>query len=377
MSTLRVDSLEEYNTNNGINLNSTLSIKNSKDVIQTLTSSSGALSINVANGRVGTVTLTENITDIDFTNIPTSGMSKFTLRVTQNASTAYTLNLKKITVNGGSEAIGKTIGGLDFSMSTSLSAEDTITFTFINAGTPFIETGNNITEIAQLEDSGNLLFNLDFNNTACYNGSGSTVSDLSSNNFDFTIIGSPTFTTDGDGDKHFTGFSTSNYVQSSSNAGITTNTEPLTVTALVSESSTNNYAGIVGYNYNQANSSMGLISYGGKFGTDQWQPSGWYAAAHSLNTKYLVTWVFPTLADRSTTSGKIYFSATEQSKTLYGTASPSAPSNSTFRFGIWDPSRTDMIFNGKIYAVAVWNSALTAQQVSDNHSNYYSARFTY
>ena len=377
MSTLRVDNLQEYTTNNGINLNSTLSIKNSKDVIQTLTSSSGALSINVANGRVGTVTLTENITDIDFTNIPTSGMSKFTLRATQNASTAYTLGLKKITVNAGSEAIGKTIGGLEFRMSTNLSAEDTLTFTFINAGTPFIETGNNITPIAELEDSGNLLFNLDFNNSACYGGSGSTVSDLSSNNFDFTITGSPTFTTDGDGDKHFTNFSTSNYVQSISNAGITTNTEPLTVTALVSETSTNTYAGIVGYNYNSAQASMGLISYGGKFGTDHWQPGGWYAAAHSLNTKYLVTWVFPTVLDRSTSSGKIYFSSTEQSKTLYGTPTPSAPSNSTFRFGIWDPSRTDMVFNGKIYAIAIWNSALNATQIANNHSNYYSQRFTY
>jgi len=383
MSTLRVDNLEEYTTNSGVtinsqvNVNDTLSIKNSKDVIQTLTSSSGALSINIANGRVGTITLTENISDIDFTNIPTSGHAEFTLHITQHASSSKTVNLTNLTVNGGSEVRARTINSVDYTMSTTLSSVDVLVFSFVNAGTPFVKFSQKIDTMAALELESDLLFNLDFNNTDCYNGSGSTVTDLSSNQFNFTKVGSPTFSADSDGDKRFTGFSTANYLISAANTGISTNTEPLTITALVSESSTNTYAGIMGQDYDNAQSSMGIISYGGKFGTDHWQPGGWYAAAHTLNQKYLVTWVFPTLAARSTSSGKIYFSGTEQSKTLYGTASNSAPTNTTLQIGTWKPSRTDMTFNGSIYAAAIWNAELTEQQIINNHNNYYSPRFTY
>ena len=48
-----------------------------KDYAETdvaLTSSSNVLAINIANGNTGTITLTENITDIDFTNVPTNGV---------------------------------------------------------------------------------------------------------------------------------------------------------------------------------------------------------------------------------------------------------------------------------------------------------------
>jgi len=377
MSTLRVDNLEEYTNANGINVNNTLSIKNSKDVIQTLTSTSGALSINIANGKVGTITLTENITDIDFTNIPSSGQVEFTLHITQHASSAKTVNLKKVTVNGGSEVLARTIDSADYTMTTTLSTVDILVFTFVNAGAPFVTFSQKVDNIAELESQSDLLFNLDFNNSDCYNGSGSTVTDLSSNQFNFTVTGSPTFSVDSDGDNRFTGFSTANYLISAANTGISTNTEPLTITALVSESSTNSYAGIMGQDYDNAQSSMGIISYSGKFGTDHWEPGGWYAPAHTLNQKYLVTWVFPTLLDRSTSSGKIYFSGTEQSKTLYGTASNSPPTNTTLTIGVWKPSRTDMTFNGSVYAAAIWNAELTEQQIINNHNNYYSLRFTY
>ena len=43
------------------------------------------------NGNTGSITLTENITDIDFTNVPTNGVSTFTLQITQHASSAKTV----------------------------------------------------------------------------------------------------------------------------------------------------------------------------------------------------------------------------------------------------------------------------------------------
>ena len=51
-----------------------------KDVA--LTSSSGVVAIDLANGNTGSLTLTENVTDIDFTNVPTDGVSSFTLKIT-------------------------------------------------------------------------------------------------------------------------------------------------------------------------------------------------------------------------------------------------------------------------------------------------------
>ena len=54
------------------------------------------------NGNTGSITLTENITDIDFTNVPTSGVSTFTLQITQD-STDRTVADNAVTVNGGGD----------------------------------------------------------------------------------------------------------------------------------------------------------------------------------------------------------------------------------------------------------------------------------
>ena len=65
-----------------------------KDYAETdvaLSSSSGVVAIDLANGNTGSLTLTESVTDIDFTNVPTNGVSSFTVKVTQDASSAYTV----------------------------------------------------------------------------------------------------------------------------------------------------------------------------------------------------------------------------------------------------------------------------------------------
>ena len=112
-----------------------------KDYAETdvaLTSSSNALAINLANGNTGSITLTENITDIDFTNVPSNGVSTFTLQITQHASSSKTVAINQITVNGGGHATGKTAGGGGYTVSTGASAIDLVTFLFLDAGTPLI-----------------------------------------------------------------------------------------------------------------------------------------------------------------------------------------------------------------------------------------------
>jgi len=111
-----------------------------KDYAETdvaVTSSSGVVSIDLANGNTGTITLTENITDIDFTNVPTNGVSTFTLHITQD-STDRTVAINAVTVNGGGNVTAKTAGGAGYTVSTGSGAIDLVTFLFIDAGTPLL-----------------------------------------------------------------------------------------------------------------------------------------------------------------------------------------------------------------------------------------------
>lgn len=112
-----------------------------KDYAETdvaLTSSSNALAINLANGNTGSITLTENITDIDFTNVPSNGVSTFTLQITQHASSSKTVAINQITVNGGGHVTGKTAGGSGYTVSSGANDIDLVTFLFYDAGTPLI-----------------------------------------------------------------------------------------------------------------------------------------------------------------------------------------------------------------------------------------------
>lgn len=107
-----------------------------KDVA--LSSASGVVAVDLANGNTGSLTLTENVTDIDFTNVPTDGTSTFTLKITQDASTARTVAINAVTVNGGGNVTALTAGGDGFTMTATLSAIDIVTFIFFDAGTPFL-----------------------------------------------------------------------------------------------------------------------------------------------------------------------------------------------------------------------------------------------
>ena len=128
-----------------VNLDSTvtaISLQDYAEVDQAVTSSSGVLAIDLDSGNTGTITLTENITDIDFTNVPTSGVSTFTLQITQD-STDRTVAINAVTVNGGGDVTAKTAGGAGFTMSTGSGAIDLVTFLFLDAGTPLLNALQN------------------------------------------------------------------------------------------------------------------------------------------------------------------------------------------------------------------------------------------
>ena len=108
-----------------------------------VTSSSGVVAINLANGNTGSITLTENITDIDFTNVPANGVSTFTLQITQHASSAKTVAINAVTVNGGGNVTAKTAGGAGYTVSSGANAIDLVTFLFLDAGTPLLNSLQN------------------------------------------------------------------------------------------------------------------------------------------------------------------------------------------------------------------------------------------
>jgi len=107
-----------------------------------VTSTSGVIAIDMDNGNTGSITLTENITDIDFTNVPTSGVATFTLQITQD-STDRTVAINAVTVNGGGDVTAKTAGGAGYTMSTGSGAIDLVTFLFLDAGTPLLNALQN------------------------------------------------------------------------------------------------------------------------------------------------------------------------------------------------------------------------------------------
>jgi len=123
-----------------LNLDTTISGITLTDYAETdvaVTSSSGVIAIDMNNGNTGSITLSENITDIDFTNVPANGVSTFTLQITQD-STDRTVAINAVTVNGGGNVTAKTAGGAGYTMSTGSGAIDLVTFLFLDAGTPLL-----------------------------------------------------------------------------------------------------------------------------------------------------------------------------------------------------------------------------------------------
>ena len=131
-SELKVDTISEKTSNNGVEL------KGYKETDVAVTSSSGVIAVDMTGGNTGAITLSENITDIDFTNVPTNGVSTFTLQITQHASSAKTVAINAVTVNGGGNVTAKTAGGSGFTVSTGANAIDLVTFLFLDAGTPLL-----------------------------------------------------------------------------------------------------------------------------------------------------------------------------------------------------------------------------------------------
>ena len=111
-------------------------LKDYAETKQAVTSSSNAVAIDLANGNVGTITLTEDISVFNFTNVPAT-FSTFQLYITQHASSDKTVAIST-TVNGGGAANALTSGAGGYTMTTGANKVDIITFAFVGAATPHL-----------------------------------------------------------------------------------------------------------------------------------------------------------------------------------------------------------------------------------------------
>ena len=157
--------------------------------IQTLTSSSGTLTVNAGLGSQGQITLTENISTLAFTNIPTSGVFQMDIYITQHASSAKTVAFTDVTINGGSSVKSFTGSGTSLTMSTTASATDRYTFIFIDAGAPKVnQTANYQSGFPHTDGE---LIRVDAGDSESYT-SGTTWYDLSGNGNHLTWSSTPT-----------------------------------------------------------------------------------------------------------------------------------------------------------------------------------------
>ena len=95
------------------------------------------MAIDLANGNTGTVTLAHNVDDLHFTNVPTSGVTTFTLVATQDGTGSRTMDIDAVSVNGGGDVTAKTVGGAGLTLSTAAASIDILTFVFVGT-TPYL-----------------------------------------------------------------------------------------------------------------------------------------------------------------------------------------------------------------------------------------------
>ena len=212
-----------------------------------------------------------------------------------------------------------------------------------------------------------LVLHLDAANSRSYPGTGTTWYDLSSQKNHAITTTIPAFINGTNNQPCFS------YTKANSEYFITTSNTPfsgsnfaITVSAVVRETSTNIYSGIVTQHDNSTVNCMSFLSLSGKFGTDHWQPGGrQLQTLPTLGQLCYVTWVESNWTTQKTT-GQIYLNGILQTTVEYGAGTTSGLTSNKFTIGNWYLPRTDMDFGGEIYAVHVYNRALTAAEVRQN-----------
>lgn len=141
-----VDNIYEKTTGAGVTVDGVLlkdgkltgTIAGFNEQKNTISSSSGVLSVDVEQYNTFQCSLTENITQIDFTNIDGTNAHNIQIIFYQPISGSTYTVANSVTVNGGIAVTPKTAGNAGFTATATNGAVDILTFTFISAGIPFL-----------------------------------------------------------------------------------------------------------------------------------------------------------------------------------------------------------------------------------------------
>lgn len=233
----------------------------------------------------------------------------------------------------------------------------------------------------EIYDQDSCILAVDAANADSYSGSGNVWRDLSpyKNHMQQTDSNRmPTFNT-ASGLSYFQFGSTYQHFKSTNYTGLS-NDEDFALTAIVGieENERRNFSGIVTCGLERSNSAFARFallsynyqssSYGQGLGTDIWAPSGRRTTngnSMPLNTPTIAAWVIPKWLDTKTTT-KIFMNGSEVSTFSYGGSNVSTTATTNpfhWYFGNWQLSRTDMDFQGKIYFVYLFNTALSDEMI--------------
>ena len=216
-----------------------------------------------------------------------------------------------------------------------------------------------------------LVFAVDMGTKRSYPGSGNTIYDLTGNGYDFTSSTRPSFTSvNGIACMDFTS-GNGEHLDSAINSPFTGDNFAISVSAVVNENSTGSYKSILTQHEQDSTDSMSFVSLAGKFGTDHWNPGGRrLSSAHGSNQIHMVTWTVPSWDEHQTATLKIYINGVAQSTEEYSVDTVGSLVADKFRIGNWQLSRSDMDFDGQIYAVSCYNKELSAAEVLQNYNAY-------
>lgn len=206
----------------------------------------------------------------------------------------------------------------------------------------------------------NLVFYVDAANVKSYPRSGSIWYDLSGNSLHMNMQGTVTWNAGG----YFTGWSTANYFSNSGaiSTYLPQGDSPRTVMALVEKGSVSGYQHVVHYGTDIANQAYGIATLTGVLSDHRWAASNIGGATMVAGQKYVLS-----TRHASVYPGSRHF--VNGTFTDHNTITAAATTGSTFRIGIRISTPSEnWAADGKIYAVMIYNRALTDDEIIQNYT---------
>ena len=92
----------EPQPNADLDIDGSTRLKTYHEIVKTISSNSGIAIIDLAEAQTFAITATEDITEFTLTNVPTNSTTAFTLKITNDSTTARSITVDTFKTPGGS-----------------------------------------------------------------------------------------------------------------------------------------------------------------------------------------------------------------------------------------------------------------------------------